>query len=349
IKLISEWHDLDNLLAHASEVPGKPGEKIRANTELARVSKTLAALDRDVPVRVALADLATTEPDRERLKALFAELEFRRFLAEIDSPWESPTAEHADTDGYETVRTPQQLDQVLRAVREAKTFCLDTETTSLDPLVAELVGVSLAVEEGHAWYIPVGHRSDDASPHLSRDQVLAALRTLLEDPALSMIGQNMKYDIMVLSQYGLWPRNLAGDTMLASYLLNPNKRHNLNDLAWEHLQHRMLTYEAVTNNGKKNFAEVTVAEATRYSGEDADMTLRLAHRLFPRIQEEGMARQENQNWLVYRFVSVRSPGHAVSPARQDSCLPWFYQAAEHLRGRAAETPSLQNRTHSHLV
>jgi DNA polymerase-1 len=135
--------------------------------------------------------------------------------------------------------------------------------------MAELVGVSLAVEEGRAWYIPVAHRSDDASPHLSRDQLLAALRTLLEDPSLALIGQNTKYDIMVLSQYGLWPRNLAGDTMLASYLLNPNKRHNLTDLAWEHLQHRMLTYEAVTDGAKKNFAEVTVAEATRYSGEDA--------------------------------------------------------------------------------
>ena len=151
---------------------------------------------------------------------------------------------------------------MLGAIRAAGTFCLDTETTSLDPLMAELVGVSLAVEEGRAWYIPVAHRADDAAPQLSRDQVLAALRTVLEDPGLALIGQNTKYDIMVLSQYGLWPRNLAGDTMLASYLLNPNKRHNLTDLAWEHLQHRMLTYEAVTDGAKKNFAEVTVAEAT---------------------------------------------------------------------------------------
>ena len=151
-----------------------------------------------------------------------------------------------------------------------------------------MVGVSLAIEEGKAWYIPVGHRSADASPQLSRDQVIEALRTLLEDPTLSLIGQNSKYDIMVLAQYGLWPRDLAGDTMLASYLLNPSKRHNLTDLAWDHLQYRMLTYEAVTDNGKKNFAEVSVAEATRYSGEDADITLRLAHRLFPRVQEEGM-------------------------------------------------------------
>ena len=286
IKLINEWHDLDNLLRHAPAIPGKLGEKISAHAELARLSRTLATLRRDVPVHVDLADLARAEPDRERLKALFTELEFRRFLAEIDPVQESPTSEHVD--GYQTVRTPPQLSQVLQAIQAARTFCLDTETTSLDPLMAELVGVSLAVEEGRAWYIPVAHRADDASPHLSLDQVLAALRALLEDPELALIGQNTKYDIMVLSQYGLWPRNLAGDTMLASYLLNPNKRHNLTDLAWEHLQHRMLTYEAVTDGAKKNFAEVTVAEATRYSCEDADITLRLAHRLFPRVHEEGM-------------------------------------------------------------
>jgi DNA polymerase-1 len=288
IKLINEWHDLENLLSHAAEIPGKLGERISAYADLARVSKALATLRRDVPVEVDLADLARTEPDREQLKALFAEFEFRRFLAELDAPWESPVTENSDPHGYETVRTQPQLDQVLRAVRKAKTFCLDTETTSLDPLSAELVGVSLAVEEGKAWYIPVGHRSEDASPHLSCDQVISALCPLLEDPVLALIGQNTKYDIMVLAQYDLWPRNLTGDTMLASYLLNPSKRHNLTDLAWEHLQYRMLTYEAVTDKGKKNFAEVSVAEATHYSGEDADITLRLAHRLFPRVQEEGM-------------------------------------------------------------
>jgi DNA polymerase-1 len=252
----------------------------------------LATLHGEVPIAVDLSDLARQEPDKERLKALFKEFEFRRFLAELDSPWDSPEseppAEQADPQNYETVRTQAQLEKILRAIRKAKMFCLDTETTALNPLDAELVGVSLAVEEGKAWYIPVGHRSEDASPHLSRDQVISALRTLLEDLALSLIGQNTKYDVMVLSQYGLWPRNLTGDTMLASYLLNPTKRHNLNDLAWEHLQYRMLTYEEVTENAKKNFAEVSVADATRYSCEDADMTLRLAHRLFPQVREEGM-------------------------------------------------------------
>ncbi len=290
IKLICEWHDLENLLAHAAEIPGKLGEKIRENAELARVSKALATLRCDVPIAVELDELVRREPDKERLKALFREFEFRRLLAEMDSPWDTPAEDPAPPGEYEIVRTTQQLEHVLRAIRAAKTFCFDTETTSLDPLAAELVGVSLAVEEGRAWYIPVGHRSDDAAPQLPREEVLTALRSLLEDQSLSSIGQNTKYDMMVLAKYGLWPRNLAGDTMLASYLLNPTRRHNLIDLAWDQLQYRMVTYEEVTDNGKKNFADVSVAEAARYSGEDADITLRLAHRLFPQVQEEGMGK-----------------------------------------------------------
>ncbi|MBI3246939.1 MAG: DNA polymerase I [Deltaproteobacteria bacterium] len=291
IKLINEWHDLENLLAHAVEIPGKLGEKIREHAELARVSKTLATLHRDVPIQVDLEDLARKDPDTEQLKALFREFEFRRFLAEIESPWDTPQEGFpapAQAGEYETVWTVQKLEQVVQAIRAAKSFCLDTETTSLDPLNAELVGVSLAIEEGKAWYIPVGHRGEEATPQLPLAHVVAVLRTLLEDPTLALIGQNAKYDVMVLEKYGLWPTNLTGDTMLASYVLNPSRRHNLNDLAWEHLQYRMVTYESVTEGGKKNFAEVSITDATRYSGEDADLTLRLAHLLFPRVQEEGM-------------------------------------------------------------
>ncbi|MGE0824479.1 MAG: DNA polymerase I [Candidatus Binatia bacterium] len=292
IKLIHEWHDLENLLLHADEIPGKLGEKIRDNSELARISKQLATLHSNVPICVDLSALTKEEPDKGLLKKLFTEFEFRRFLAELESPWDDPPTNEtpAQTGEYETVRSQQQLDTMLNAIRKAKTFCLDTETTSLNPLDAELVGISLAVEEGRAWYIPVSHRSEDASPQLPQQQVLTAIQSLLEDQALSLVGQNTKYDAMVLAQCKLWPRNVQGDTMLASYLLNPTKRHNLNDLAWEHLQYRMVTYESVTDNGKKNFAEVSVAAATQYSGEDADITLRLAHRLFPQVQDEGMGK-----------------------------------------------------------
>ncbi|MBI3756547.1 MAG: DNA polymerase I [Deltaproteobacteria bacterium] len=288
IKLMNEWQNLEDLLAHVDEIPGKLGDKIRDNIELARVSKQLATLRRDVPVEIELTDLERREPDRAQLKALFTEFEFRRLLADLEAPWDDPPEEPAAVGEYETVHSPSQLKHVVKAIQGAKTFCFDTETTSLDTLEAELVGVSLAIEDGKAWYLPVGHRSEDAVPQLALKEVVTALHTLLEDPSLSMLGQNVKYDIMVLDKYGLWPRNLAGDTMLASYLLNPSRRHNLTDLAREHLQYRMLEYDTVTEGGKKNFAEVSVADATRYSGEDADITLRLAHLLFPQVQAEGM-------------------------------------------------------------
>lgn len=292
IKLISEWHDLENLLTHVDELPAKLGEKVRTHAELARLSKQLATLQCDVPLHVDLADLVGKEPNKPQLKALFTELEFRRLLAEVESPedeTEAPVKKREESTGvYETVRTMEQLAQAIQAIRAARRFCLDTETTSLNPLDAELVGVSLAAEERKAWYIPVGHRAEDATPQLPGDVVIKELRALLEDASLSLIGQNAKYDIMVLAQSQLWPRNLAADTMLASYLLDPNKRHNLTDMAREHLGYEVLTYEQVTDKGKKNFADVTVTEATRYSGEDADITLRLANLLCARVQEEGM-------------------------------------------------------------
>ena len=295
IKLITEWYDVDTVLSHADEIKGKLGEKVRANADLARLSKELVTLCRDVPVTVELEQLRGQEPDQGRLRELFTEFEFRRFLADLDVDWEfsleqaqAEEANAAKIGEYETVRTPQQLEAMLTAIRAVKTYCLDTETTALNPLDAELVGVSLAIEEGKAWYAPVGHTAEDAAPHLARDSVLDAIRSLFDDPCLSMIGQNAKYDIMVLAKYDVWPHALGGDTMVASYLLNPAARHNLNDLAWEHLHYRMMSYEDVTGGKKKSFAEVSVSDATRYSGEDADMTLRLAGRLFPRLQDEGM-------------------------------------------------------------
>lgn len=289
IKLITEWHDLEGVLSHADEMKGKLGQKVRDNAELARLSKELATLDRNVPIEVNLDQLVSEEPNTERLRELFTEFEFRRFLADLDVSWEfSLEEEEAKAGKYETIRTEQQLSSVLKDIRAAKTYCLDTETTALNPLDAELVGVALAVEEEKAWYIPVGHTTEEAEPQLPLETVIQALRSLLDDGSLSLIGQNVKYDVMVLAKYDLWPKKLTGDTMLASYLLNPATRHNLTELAWEHLRYSMTSYESVTDGATKSFAEVPIDQATAYSGEDADLTLRLANRLFPKLAEEGM-------------------------------------------------------------
>ena len=321
IKLIAEWNDLDGVLENGAAIKGKLGERVREHADLARLSKTLATLDRDVPLPVSVDDLAVTEPDRGRLRELFGTFEFRRLLDALDaegapsgtSEEEASTA--APAGRYETVRTPAQLAAVVQAVRAAGTFCLDTETTALEAIDAELVGVALAVEEERAWYVPVAHAADDA-PQLDREMVLEVIRDLLADDSLTLVGQNLKYDLTVLANYGVRSANRLADTMLASYLLNPAQRHNLDALAQEHLGYAMLSYSTVTADAEKNFADVAVADATRYAGEDADITLRLARRLLPRLEDEGMAAlfSEVETPLIPVLVEMERTGIRVDPA-----------------------------------
>lgn len=321
IKLIAEWNDLDSVLENGAAIKGKLGERVREHADLARLSKTLATLDRDVPLSVSVDDLAVTEPDRSRLRELFGTFEFRRLLDALDAEGapsgtsEEEASAAAPAGRYETVRTPAQLAAVVQAVRAAGTFCLDTETTAIEAIDAELVGVALAVEEERAWYVPVAHAADDA-PQLDRETVLEAIRDLLADDSLTLVGQNLKYDLTVLANYGVRSANRLADTMLASYLLNPAQRHNLDALAQEHLGYAMLSYSTVTDDAEKNFADVAVADATRYAGEDADITLRLAHRLLPRLENEGMAAlfSEVETPLIPVLVEMERTGIRVDPA-----------------------------------
>ena len=321
IKLIAEWNDLDSVLENGAAIKGKLGERVREHADLARLSKTLATLDRDVPLSVSVDDLAVTEPDRSRLRELFGTFEFRRLLDALDTEGapsgtsEEEASAAAPAGRYETVRTPAQLAAVVQAVRAAGTFCLDTETTALEAIDAELVGVALAVEEERAWYVPVAHAADDA-PQLDRETVIEAIRDLLADDSLTLVGQNLKYDLTVLANYGVRSANRLADTMLASYLLNPAQRHNLDALAQEHLGYAMLSYSTVTDDAEKNFADVAVADATRYAGEDADITLRLAHRLLPRLENEGMAAlfSEVETPLIPVLVEMERTGIRVDPA-----------------------------------
>lgn len=321
IKLIAEWNDLDSVLENGAAIKGKLGGRVREHADLARLSKTLATLDRDVPLSVSVDDLAVTEPDRSRLRELFGTFEFRRLLDALDTEGapsgtsEEEASAAAPAGRYETVRTPAQLAAVVQAVRAAGTFCLDTETTALEAIDAELVGVALAVEEERAWYVPVAHAADDA-PQLDRETVLESIRDLLADDSLTLVGQNLKYDLTVLANYGVRSANRLADTMLASYLLNPAQRHNLDALAQEHLGYAMLSYSTVTDDAEKNFADVAVADATRYAGEDADITLRLAHRLLPRLENEGMAAlfSEVETPLIPALVEMERTGIRVDPA-----------------------------------
>jgi DNA polymerase-1 len=239
-------------------------------------------------------------PDNARLAELFKVHGFTSLMRELTS-----TAT-LSSEGYRCVTTEEELAEVVRQLQAAPAFAFDTETTSLNPLDAEVVGISLSCREHDAWYVPVGHvvaaggqgglfaglAAAELRPgQLPRQKVLAALGPLLEDPARPKIGQNIKYDYQVLRGAGLHPDGMWCDTMVASYLANPARTsHGLDSLALELLDHRMVSYAEVTGKGKeqKNFAEVDLEAASRYSGEDADVTYLLHRLLLPKVKEAGM-------------------------------------------------------------
>ncbi len=285
-KLIAEYKSLENLMKNADKVPGKVGENLKRFADQAKLSRELVTLVRDVPIKVSLEDLEVGKPDRDKLARLFTELEFHKLLSEF-----SKASEEISPEKYRLVRDEAAFSRLLSELKKSGIFAIDLETNSQDPMQAEIVGISFCARPGAAYYVPVGHTGLDGKDQLARDLVLEKLKPLLEDKKLEKIGQNIKYDFIVLHRAGIEMRGVAFDTMVASYLINPRRRHNLNDLALEHLGHRMLTYEEVCGKGKSQicFSEVDLETALRYSGEDADVTLRL-YGLF----EPEMAREENK-------------------------------------------------------
>lgn len=285
LKLIREFGSLDTLLERAGEVKGKNGERLREFGDQARLSRTLATIDRDTPVDYRYEDLAVSPPDMKRLAEMFREYGFTTLMKELTSE------ASLSTDNYHTVLSEHDFSEFLRALRETPVFAVDLETTSLNPLEAEIVGLSFSWREHEAFYVPVGHCYPGAPVQLSRDHVLRELAPLLSDPQRLKIGQNIKYDYQVLRRYGIEMLGIRFDTMLASYLLNPARSsHGLDSLAIEYLDHRMISYAEVAGKGKDQicFSRVPVERASVYSCEDADATL-LLHRLFsPRVEEAGM-------------------------------------------------------------
>jgi DNA polymerase-1 len=287
IKLIQEFGSLDRLLERAGEVKGKTGERVREFAEQARLSRRLATIDCRTPVTYQYDDLAVSPPDNTKLATLFKEYGFTTLMKEITS------VATLATEQYRTILDASGFAALVAELRQAPAFAVDLETTSLNPLAAEIVGISVSFREHEACYIPVGHCYPGALAQLSRHEVLAQFAPLLTDPSRPKIGQNLKYDYQVLRVNGVEMEGLWFDTMLASYLLNPvRSSHGLDSLAVEFLYHRMVSYADVTGKGKDqiNFAQVPLEKAGPYSCEDADATF-LLHRLFlPRLTEAGLDR-----------------------------------------------------------
>ncbi len=288
--LIQEFGDIENLLANIDQVKGKKRqENLREFADQARLSRRLADLVYDLPVEIDYADLALEEPDKEQLSALYAQLEFHQLLQDLGVA-DKPAERCAEAGDYQTVTTVEALETMLARLCDAGRFAFDTETTSLKAVQAELVGLSFSLAAGSGWYLPVGHRYLGAPEQLDPGLVLEKLRPLLEDAAMAKVGQNIKYDALVLRNAGIELAGISDDTMVLSYLTHPEaKSHGLDALARDHLNHRMIPYKELTGSGQKQigFAEVEVEKAAVYAAEDADITWQIAEKLLPELPASG--------------------------------------------------------------
>lgn len=314
--LLQKYGDLDTLLAEAASVGGKRGQALVDFAEQARLSRRLAAIERDAPIELDEEALLRTPPDPDTLAEFLRRLNFKSFLKEFGLEGEG--GGQIDRSGYRTILTRPELDEVVEAIRRAGRLALDLETTSLDTLRAEIVGFAVAWAPGEAAYIPVAHRYTGAPEQLSKEEVLAALRPILTDPAFPKFGQNFKYEWQVLCRDAdLDYVGLTCDSLLAAYLLDPNRRsYKLDELASDFLGHRMIAFHEVTAGtadatGSPRFGAVDVHTATRYAGEDADVALRLCDFLMPRLEREGLAELNRDIEVPLARVLARMELHGV--------------------------------------
>ena len=318
--LINEFGDLETLLERAEEIKQpKRRETLINHADQIRLSKQLVTLDANTPLGFTLDDLEVRDPDPEVLLGFLKEMEFRtltRRIADklgVDAPVIEDAAQSVSTDEtaatvpfdtstYETVRSMSTLDQWIRQINERGYVAIDTETTSLDEMRAELVGISLCVEAGQACYIPITHKADGgddlfgttelAQDQLPLDHVLQVLKPVLENPAVLKIGQNMKYDAKIFARYGV---NVApiDDTMLISYALHGGLHgHGMDTLSERYLAHETIPIKPLLGSGKSaiTFDKVSINDATPYAAEDADVTLRLWQMLKPRLHQARVTR-----------------------------------------------------------
>ncbi len=298
-KWLAQYGSLDALIEHADEIKGKVGENLRAALQQLPLSRQLTTIRDDLELDFALEDLKIGEADTEKLKQLFTELEFRRWLDELDGGAEHKQAANCEAN-YETVLDAARFDAWLQKLREAKCFTFDTETTSLDYMQAKVVGVSFAVKAGEAAYVPFGHDYADAPEQLSEQQVLQALQPLLQDDTPRIIGQNLKYDAHVLANHGIELKAIADDTMLMSYVIDSTQRHDMDNMALRLLGHNTIHFEEIAGKGAKQlcFNQIDLDRAGPYAAEDADITLQL----FEKLQAE--LKKEEALLKVYRDIEL---------------------------------------------
>jgi DNA polymerase-1 len=312
-KWLNEYGTLDNLLAHREQIEGKVGESLREHQGDLALSRQLATIVCTVDLPFAPHELRRGEPDAARLREIYTRLELRSLLKQLLLTSPASAGEVAQRAGeglvpdpspglrppspmpsmgegkscYECILTEEQLAPWLEQLSRADLFAFDTETTSLDYMQAEIVGVSFCIEPGRAAYVPLAHRYPGVPDQLNRESVLARLQPLLEDPARAKLGHHLKYDAHVLRNHGIELRGMAFDSMLESYVLNSTAtRHDLDSTAQLYLGIETIHYEDVAGKGAKQlrFDDVPIEQAAEYSAEDSDVAMRLHRTLWPQIE-----------------------------------------------------------------
>ena len=324
-KWLAEYATLGGVMANADRIGGKIGESLRAALPQLPLSRELVTIKTDVALEFGPSELAQRDADIAQLRELYTRYEFKAALKDLDAAAESvgahpvrdstatsiqehraqgvllPDAALSAPGEYELVTTQPQLDAWLEKLGHAKLIAFDTETTSIDAMRADIVGLSLSIEPGRACYIPLGHDYPGVPKQLDRDAVLAALKPVFEDARKPKLGQHAKYDINILSHYGIDVQGLKHDSMLESYVWNATAtRHDMDSLARLYLGYETIKYEQVAGKGAKqiSFSQVDLDTACRYAAEDADITLRLHHALWPKLESVPTLRK------VYEDIEI---------------------------------------------
>ena len=287
VKWLQQFENIEGIIAHADEIKGKVGESLRESLDTLRLAYQLATIKLDVALAEKPEDLVLGDPDTDALRLLFTEYEFRQWVDELRAEGSGENTSVVANTSYHTVLSITELEKWIARLRAATVFAIDTETTSLDYMVAELVGISFSVAPGEAAYVPLAHAYLGVPAQLARDEVLGLMRDLLQDPQQLKVGQNLKYDMSVLARYDIELKGIAFDTMLESYVLNSvASRHNMDDLALKYLGKTTVHFEDIAGKGAKQvtFDQIELEVAAPYAAEDADITLQLHAALWPKLQ-----------------------------------------------------------------
>ncbi len=289
-KWLNEYGSAESIVENAEQITGKVGESLRENLDRLRLSQDLATIRQDLELSLGPKDLKRSEGDKEKLKALYQRLELRTLLRQLDSAGsEQPEAEKpepARKGKYQTILKKADFEAWLKKIDKAKLTAVDTETTSINYMQAELVGISLSVKRGEAAYIPVAHDYPGAPRQLDRDFVLSSLKDFLEDPDKKKLGHHLKYDAHIFARYGIALKGMQFDSMLESYVLNSvATRHDMDSTARFYLGIDTIHYEDVAGKGAKQltFNEIDLEQAAPYAAEDADITLQLHEHLWKEL------------------------------------------------------------------